>query len=164
MGAWVNSPALFPPDASMRLAPAALSVALLMALAGCATTSDSGMSAAERADAAAAMPATAATTAPATQAEPPADDALNATVWYQRAVERDLVYRTVYRAAANRLQAALKDKHWDALPKEDRTGNPARLAPAIIVDVDETVLDNAPSTVRAIRERREFNEAAWGQW
>jgi len=50
------------------------------------------------------------------------------------------------------------------LPKEDRTGNPARLAPAIIVDVDETVLDNAPSTVRAIREQREFNEAAWGQW
>jgi acid phosphatase len=150
----------------MRLAPAALSVALLMALAGCATTSGSGMSAAERADAAAATPATATatTTAPATQAEPPADDALNATVWYQRAVERDLVYRTVYRAAANRLQAALKDKHWDALPKEDRTGNPARLAPAIIVDVDETVLDNAPSTVRAIREQREFNEAAWGQW
>ena len=142
----------------MRLAPAALSVALLMALAGCATTSGSDMSAAERADAAAATPMPATTTAPAVQAEPPADDALNATAWYQRAVERDLVYRTVYRAAANRLRAALKDKHWDALPKEDRIGNPARLAPAIIVDVDETVLDNAPSTVRQIRDAADFDD------
>src|SRR6185369_763717 len=119
MGAWVHSPASFRRIPRMRLAPAALSVALLMALAGCATTSGSGMSAAERADAAAATPMPSTTTAPAAQAEPPADDALNATAWYQREVERDLVYRTVYRAAANRLQAALKDKHWDALPKED---------------------------------------------
>jgi acid phosphatase len=94
----------------------------------------------------------------------PADDSLNATVWFQTSVERDLVYTAIYRAAAQRLDAALRDKHWDALPKDERSNDPARLPPAIIVDIDETVLDNSPSQVRQIREHRGFNEAAWGEW
>lgn len=104
--------------------------------------------------------------APVAQAEPgpPADDSLNATVWFQTSVERDLVYTAIYRAAGHRLDAALRDKRWDALPKEERTNDASRLPPAIIVDVDETVLDNSPSQVRQIRERRGFNEAAWGEW
>jgi acid phosphatase len=76
--------------------------------------------------------------------------------------------RTVDRAAESRLQAALADGTWDALPKEERaaTGTvPSKqLAPAIIVDVDETVLDNAPNQVRQIREQRGFDEAKWGEW
>lgn len=95
---------------------------------------------------------------------PAADDSLNATVWFQTSVERDLVYTAIYRAAGQRLDAALRDKRWDALPKEERTNDPSMLPPAIIVDIDETVLDNSPSQVRQIRERRGFNEAAWGEW
>ena len=95
---------------------------------------------------------------------PPPDDSLNATAWFQTSVERDLVYRQVYRAAGERLSAALADKRWDALPKEDRSNDPRGLPPAIIVDVDETVLDNSPSQVRQIRARRGFDEAAWGAW
>ncbi|QNP39469.1 5'-nucleotidase, lipoprotein e(P4) family [Lysobacter solisilvae (ex Woo and Kim 2020)] len=110
-------------------------------------------------EAAAAMPASVA----ATQ-DPPADDSLNAAVWYQTSVERDLVYTAIYRAAGQRLDAALRDKHWDALPHEERSNDFARLPPAIIVDIDETVLDNSPSSVRQIREHRGFNEAAWGEW
>ncbi|GAB3382063.1 5'-nucleotidase, lipoprotein e(P4) family [Lysobacter fragariae] len=118
----------------------------------------------------ASVPATTApesTTAIGSAAEsqyPPADDSLNATVWFQTSVERDLVYTAIYRAAGQRLDAALRDRHWDALPKDERSNNPARLPPAIIVDVDETVLDNSPSSVRQIREHRGFNEAAWGAW
>lgn len=102
--------------------------------------------------------------APAAEQAPPADDTLNATAWFQTAAERELIDREVYRAAGEHLSAALADKHWDALPKEDRHGDPRALPPAIIVDVDETVLDNSPSQVRAIRERRGFDEAAWGEW
>jgi raffinose/stachyose/melibiose transport system substrate-binding protein len=75
---------------------AVLASALMFALAGCATT--------------------ATTTTPTPEATPvaaqdtaPADDALNAVAWYQTSAERDLVYRTVYRAAAPQLQAALAD-------------------------------------------------------
>jgi len=95
---------------------------------------------------------------------PPADDSLNATVWFQTSVERDLVYTAIYRAAGERLDDALSDRHWDALPKEERSNDPTRLPTAIIVDIDETVLDNSPSQVRQIREHRGFNEAAWGEW
>ena len=95
---------------------------------------------------------------------PPPDDSLNATVWYQTSVERDLVYRAIYRAAGTRLQAALADKGWDALPKEDRDNDPRALPPAIIVDVDETVLDNSPTQVRQILDHSGFNARDWGEW
>jgi acid phosphatase len=121
-------------------------------LGGCASTSI------------ATAPTPAPAVAEAATQEPPADDSLNATAWFQTSVERDLVYIAIYRAAGQRLDAALRDRHWDALPKEERSNDATRLAPAIIVDIDETVLDNSPSQVRQIRERRGFNEAAWGEW
>ena len=127
--------------------------ALALTLAGCATTAGTTTPA----------PTPDATPVVA-QDDPPADDALNAVAWYATSAERDLVYRTVYRAASKELQAALADKTWDALPKEDRTTPVKGLKPAIIVDVDETVLDNAPASVRQIRERRGFDEAQWGLW
>ena len=107
--------------------------------------------------------APAAAEAPASQ-QPPADDSLNATVWFQTSLERELVYTAIYRAAGQRLDAALRDKRWDALTKEDRNNDASKLPPAIIVDIDETVLDNSPASVRQIRERRGFNEAAWAEW
>ena len=151
----------------MRLAFPVLPLLAASLLAGCATVA--------RGDAAAAAtqaPAVAASTAPggasATGAyridAPPPNDSLNATVWYQTSVERDLVYRQAYRAAGDKLGAALADKAWDALPKEDRRNDPRRLPPAIIVDVDETVLDNSPDQVRQIRDGRDFNDADWGAW
>ncbi len=131
---------------------AVLATALTLALAGCATTAETA-----KAPTPEAAPVVA-------QDTPPADDALNAVAWYQTSAERDLVYRTVYRAAAHQLKTALADNTWDALPKEDRAMPVKRLKPAIIVDVDETVLDNAPASVRQILEHRGFDEAQWGKW
>jgi 5'-nucleotidase (lipoprotein e(P4) family) len=136
----------------MRTHALALFVASIL-LGGCAT---------HQAATAEATPALVA--AAETEQGPPADDSLNATAWFQTAVERDLVYTAIYRAAGERLDAALKDRHWDALPKDERNNDVSKLPPAIIVDVDETVLDNSPSQVRQIRERRGFDEAAWGAW
>ena len=132
--------------------PFVLAAALAATLAACATTTPA--------------PDAAHTPAPAAPAAegPAPDDSLNATVWYQTALERDLVYLGTYRAAGRTLKAALADKAWDALPKEDRATPAKGLKPAIIVDVDETVLDNAPSQVRQIREHRGFDEAQWGAW
>lgn len=113
----------------------------------------------------ASVPATSpAFSTPAAAQSPPPDDSLNATAWFQASVERDLVFREIYRAAGTRLDAALVDKRWDALPKEDRDNDPRALPPAIIVDVDETVLDNSPSQVRQIRDGSGFNDADWGRW
>jgi 5'-nucleotidase (lipoprotein e(P4) family) len=103
--------------------------------------------------------------APAPAAAPvPADDDLNAVVWTQRAVEHDLVFREIYRSAGEKLLAALADPTWDALPHEDRKGPFAGLPPAVILDVDETVLDNSPYQALLVRTGKEYDEFSWRQW
>ncbi|HEU4662966.1 MAG TPA: HAD family acid phosphatase [Dokdonella sp.] len=117
-------------------------------LAGCATTARP-----PRADATAA-----AVTGPV------ANDNLNAVAWTQTAIEHDLVYREVYRHAAEQLVRALADPGWDALPRDERNGDPRGLAPAVILDIDETVLDNSPYQARLVRDDKRFDEFSWAQW
>lgn len=93
-----------------------------------------------------------------------AETNLNATLWTQGTVEHDMSYRGIYAQATRQIAVALKQKDWDALPKNERK-KPARgLKPAVIVDVDETVLDNSPYQARLIRDGKEFDEFSWDQW
>jgi acid phosphatase len=92
------------------------------------------------------------------------DDRLNAVAWMQTAIEHDLVYREVYRLAKQQLVQALADPQWDALAHGERSNDVAGLPPAVIVDVDETVLDNTPFEARMIRDNSDFNAAAWNAW
>ncbi|MEO8802007.1 MAG: HAD family acid phosphatase [Rudaea sp.] len=94
----------------------------------------------------------------------PADDSLNATAWVQTAVEHDLIYLEIYRIAQEKLPAALADKTWDALPFNERNKAATSLPPAVVLDIDETVLDNSPNQARLIRDGKQFNEAGWAQW
>lgn len=92
------------------------------------------------------------------------DDNLNATAWSQTSVEHDLILQQTYKTAENQLIAALNDPHWNALTPDERTETKAALKPAIILDVDETVLDNSPFQVFVMKNHRSFNEADWGEW
>ncbi|MHB1273286.1 MAG: 5'-nucleotidase, lipoprotein e(P4) family [Rhodanobacter sp.] len=94
----------------------------------------------------------------------PADDNLNATVWMQAAIEHDLIYLQTWRDAGQHLLAALKDQRWDALPRDDRVAPVKGLKPAVVLDIDETVLDNSPYQARLIKSGGEFNEADWAAW
>ena len=100
--------------------------------------------------------------APATTA----DDNLNAVLWIQTSAEYRAAAETVYRAAADKLDLALKEQHWDALvPTErDNAGKTAALKPAVIMDVDETVLDNSPYQARLIRDQAEYSDPGWDLW
>lgn len=93
-----------------------------------------------------------------------ADDNLNAVLWTQRAVEHDLVFREIYRAAEQKLLDALSAPEWEALARGERAGDPTGLPPAVIVDVDETVLDNSPYQAQLVRSGKEFDEASWARW
>ncbi|MFN7183945.1 MAG: 5'-nucleotidase, lipoprotein e(P4) family [Thermomonas haemolytica] len=138
--------------------PLAVSVlAAALALSACQS-----MPYAAQPPAAAPAPLAAATPAPAPAALP--NDNLNATLWMQQTVEYAAVTQTVYRAAEARLDQALKDRHWDALVPEEREKPAANLPPAVIVDVDETVLDNSPYQARLVRNGEEYNEATWADW
>jgi 5'-nucleotidase (lipoprotein e(P4) family) len=97
-------------------------------------------------------------------ATPTADDNLNATLWMQRSAEYRGVGESLYRAAAGRLDAALADPDWDALAPEERANSARGLPPAVIVDVDETVLDNSPYQARLIRDGGQYDEATWDAW
>jgi acid phosphatase len=132
---------------SPRLPAALLALALL---AGCATVPSPPAPVA-------AMPAPAA-------AAVAANDNLNAVAWSQTAIEHDLIYLQTYRDAQARLLAALHDRHWDALDQGDRTTALKGLKPAVILDIDETVLDNSPFAARMVKSGDEYNEAAWAAW
>ncbi len=139
-----------------------LSLLAGLLLAGCAATTPRPAPAPHPAPAA---PAVAAAPAPKAQpAGPGPDDLLQATVWSQLAVEHDLVYREIYHVAQQKLLHALHDKRWDALPHDERHGSVRGLKPAVILDVDETVLDNSPYQARLVRYHQNYNEATWGAW
>lgn len=74
------------------------------------------------------------------QAGPDADDNLNATLWTQQSVEFKANAISAYKAAEAALDQALADKSWTAA--DEQSGDYQSLPPAVILDVDETVLDN----------------------
>jgi acid phosphatase len=103
-------------------------------------------------------------TSPAVAGAVAANDNLNAVAWTQNAVERDLIYRQTWRSAQDRLLAAQADPTWDALPASDRVAPAAGLPPAVIVDIDETVLDNSPYQARLVRSGGVFDAEDWAAW
>src|SRR5687768_463339 len=111
----------------------------------------------------AAKPATAPDTKPTT-ADVVADDNLNAVLWVQRSAEYQAVSQTIYRAAADKLDLALQEKNWDALVPGERGNAATGLPPAVIMDVDETVLDNSPYQARLVRDGKEFDDLTWDAW
>lgn len=93
-----------------------------------------------------------------------ADDNLNAVLWMQRSEEYRALSEQTYRAAADRLDEALKQANWDALVPEERGNATHGLKPAVVMDVDETVLDNSPYQARLIRDNQEYDEVTWSNW
>lgn len=134
-----------------------LVVLLSVLLGACATSANRPVSA---------PPATPAVTpVPVPAASGPApNDNLNAVAWSQTAIEHDLIYLEVYRDATDTLARALKDRSWDALAHADRSGPVRKLKPAIILDIDETVLDNSPYAARLVRAGKTHEDALWTQW
>jgi acid phosphatase len=84
-------------------------------------------------------------TAPERAAEPSIEagiDNLNAVLWVQTSVEYRANSLQAYALAGRLLDDALADPRWTAA-LEQTGGDYRDLPPAVIVDVDETVLDNS---------------------
>ncbi len=94
--------------------------------------------------------------------DPPTHQKLIPTLWTQTAVEWRAACQQAYRQARIQLDRALKDKRWTAAVEQ--TGNVRKLPPAVILDIDETVLDNAPGQARQVLAGIDFNPAQWDQW
>ncbi len=86
-----------------------------------------------------------------------------ATLWVQNAAEFDALSQQAYNAAGVYLQEALDDKTWSA-SLEQSGKDFASLPAAIILDIDETVLDNSPYQARMVKKNSAYDPVAWNQW
>ena len=87
---------------------------------------------------------------------------LNAVLWMQGSAEYQALSLGTYAQATKAIAPALADKTWSAALEQ--IGNYSTLPPAIIVDVDETILDNLPFQAQLIKDRQNFTQEAWEQW
>jgi acid phosphatase len=95
---------------------------------------------------------------------PAANDNLNAVAWIQGSLEYRLLAGQTFRSALYQLDRALKTPDWDALVPGERANPATGLAPAVIVDIDETVLDNSPYQARLVRDGLSYDETTWDAW
>jgi acid phosphatase len=87
---------------------------------------------------------------------------LNAVLWMQTAAEYRAAAIQTYKAAEQKLSAALKDRDWTAAVEQQP---PFRdLPPAVILDLDETVLDNSMFQARNVASGGAFTDETWGKW
>jgi len=99
--------------------------------------------------------------APATAAAAvPANDLLNAVLWTQRSVEFKGNALGAFALARIRLDQALADRNWTAAPRE-QTGAYQSLPPAVIVDIDETILDNSGYQAWMALKDTHFDPKTW---
>ncbi|MGD8630067.1 MAG: HAD family acid phosphatase [Gammaproteobacteria bacterium] len=87
---------------------------------------------------------------------------LNATLWQHTSAEYDATVRQAYRLAQENLDKALLDPDWGAAL--ELQGNDNGLPPAILLDLDETVLDNTGYEVRIIRELGQYSPESFARW
>ncbi|MGE5198978.1 MAG: 5'-nucleotidase, lipoprotein e(P4) family [Rhodospirillaceae bacterium] len=86
----------------------------------------------------------------------------DSVAWFRTSVEYRAITTQSYRLAALMLERALADRTWTAALEQ--TGDFGAKPPAVILDVDETVLDNSESEERSIREGAAYSEARWAEW
>jgi 5'-nucleotidase (lipoprotein e(P4) family) len=87
---------------------------------------------------------------------------LNAVVWVQTSVEYKATAIQTYRAAKDALLLGRKDPHWTAALEQ--SGRFEKLPKAVILDLDETVLDNSAFRARLTASGETYSESAWSDW
>jgi acid phosphatase len=88
---------------------------------------------------------------------------LDSTLWAATAVEHDAVTLQVYNQAKLMLEMALRNPRWTAA-LEQNSGPYWALPPAVIMDIDETILDNSPFQARLVRKGIGYDPAMWDGW
>lgn len=87
------------------------------------------------------------------------DYQIGAVLYMQKAAEFRALSYQAYNLARWQLDADLDKKNVKKLPKSER-----QMHRAIIVDIDETVLDNSPSQALGIKNGTPFNLKDWYAW
>lgn len=78
------------------------------------------------------------------------DQLLQATLWFQQSDELRAIFIQTYYLAGMELESKMAFEY--------------EKLPAVVLDIDETVLDNSPHTARQILDDRAFNNETWDEW
>ncbi len=89
-------------------------------------------------------------------------ETLHSVLWMQKSAEYKANCLQAYRLAKMQLQKALDDKNWTAALEQ--IGNYQNLPPAVILDVDETILDNSPYEAELIQNGKYYSSKTWNTW
>ncbi len=97
-----------------------------------------------------------------TEMPPEAHEQLNSVLWVRTAPEYEAICREIFAQAALSLDEALADRTRTA--SLEQSADYEGLPPAVILDVDETALDNSAFEARLIVEGKEYNQRMWDAW
>lgn len=91
---------------------------------------------------------------------------LHSTLWTQTAVEYAGTARQAYALATVMMERALSDSTWTATLEQRRNGVASfrDKPPAVVLDVDETVLDNSAYQARLILDNETYDSESWKAW
>ena len=78
------------------------------------------------------------------------DHMLYSTIWYQHSPEMQALYYQAFNIAGERVRQ--QSSHKTSKPK------------AVVVDIDETMLDNSPFQAQEILDNREYSTEFWKEW
>lgn len=90
------------------------------------------------------------------------NDNTNAVLWNQSSPEFQGNSVTIYKAAEMLLDRALAERNWTAATEQ--TGDFQSKPPAVILDIDETVLDNSDYQAWPVREGKSFDPKTWNSF
>ena len=99
---------------------------------------------------------------PSCSIDRPTHEGLRAVLWVQTSVEYRACAEQAYRMAKEKLDLALKIRAWTAAPEQLKDYQD--LPPAVILDVDRTVLDNSPFQGQLVKGSRAFTRDLWEKW
>ena len=86
----------------------------------------------------------------------------NSTLWVQTAAEYEANAIQAYNSAESNIDVALRDKSWTATLEQG--SNYSLKPPAIILDIDETVLDNSQYQAQLVLNDEQFSIQTWDNW
>ena len=90
------------------------------------------------------------------------NETLHAVLWMQRSAEYKAISLQSYRLAEMQLESAMNNKNWTAALEQ--VGNYQNLPPAVVLDLDETALDNSAYEAELIQTRQTYSRKTWNAW
>lgn len=91
-----------------------------------------------------------------------ANNNFNSLLWMQSASEYKANTIQAYNTALKNIDATLDDRTWTAA--KEQVGDCSSLPPAIVMDIDETVLDNSRYMGKMVLDGGEWSSATWNEW